>query len=333
MTNLEYSQVVEELQQYVGKHFSKISLAGSTYRIKIGTASILCELGVRLHLTKYIEKETTLDSFCQKVRRELDNSRLLSVVQVNHDRVIQFEFKAGSLYFEMFGKGNVVLVQEGNTVAAAKREKWADREIKPGAPYKTPKASVVFELNRAISDKYIAASLMKLPFGKPYVLEVLRRAGIDEKIPGNKLSAKQKSSLQGEFDSLNSSLEPICFYEGDAVVDFSLTKLSEYSDAKVRAFPSLSEAADEFYFKKKPPENPELKKLRDRLEKQKERLEKLKLEERECKEKGDFIYANFQEMEQILKTASEKKLSDIEKELERYKVKVNKKEKTIELEL
>ncbi|HID73234.1 TPA: hypothetical protein EYP38_04795, partial [Candidatus Micrarchaeota archaeon] len=98
MTNLEYSVVVGELQPLVGKHFSKISLAGSAYRMKIGAVSILCEPGVRLHATKYIEKETTLDSFCQKVRRELDNSKLVSVSQVNNDRVILFGFRAGGLY-------------------------------------------------------------------------------------------------------------------------------------------------------------------------------------------------------------------------------------------
>nr|QNO54432.1 hypothetical protein IPKNHHKO_00006 [Methanosarcinales archaeon ANME-1 ERB7] len=327
MTNLEYSRIVEELQPLVDRHFTKISLAGSAYRMKIGSTSIICEPGVRLHITKYIDKETTLDSFCQKVRKELDNSRLTAVSQVNNDRVILLDFRAGSLYFEMFGKGNIILVQDGKTVSAVKREKWADREIRPGAAYQPPKPSVITELGKALSGKYVAASLMKLPLGKPYVHEILLRARIDEKAPGDKLTKQQVAGLEKELESLKGSLEPLCFYEGDAPVDFSLARLTAYAGARAESLPSLSEAADEYYFRKKAPENPELAKLALRLGKQEERLEKLKAEELEKKGKGDFIYERFQEIEKILETASKAGLEDVEKELAGYKAKINKKEK------
>lgn len=333
MTNLEYSRTVEELQALVGKHFSKISLAGSVYRMRIGSASILCEPGVRLHITKYLEKETTLDPFCQKVRRELDNARLISVSQVNNDRVILFEFRGWSVYFEMFGKGNIILVRDGKTVASVKRESWADRDIRPGVPYQPPKPSVITELGLTLSDRYVAASLMKLPLGKPYVHEILLRAKIDEKTPGNELSASQRKKIEYEIKKLTSSLEPLCFYLDDKVADFSLTRLSEYENARVESFQSLGEAADEFYFGNAPSENPEVEKLLTRLEKQNERLGKLKAEELEKKDKGDFIYAHYQEIEDVLACAKKAGLDGLERELSTYKAKVNKKEKTVELEL
>jgi len=327
MTNLEYSFIVAELApKIVGKHFNRIRKLGEgTYRMKIGTTEVLCELGVRIHETRYVAEAET-DKFVEKAGKELDNARLISLEQVNNDRILSFTFDKGTLVFEMFGDGNAVLVRGGVTVCAAKYEKWAGREITVGKPYSPPASVPSTKLEP--SDKYIIVSLMKLPLGKDYAAEALARAKIDEKTPGNKLDVGQLSRLERELESIRSSAKPLVFYDNGKPVDFALAALSKNSKLEARPFVSLSEAADEYYANVELP-NPEVEKLVRRLEKQRERLDELLREEKSDRERGDFIYAHYADIERLLALAKEGKFD----ELQRLGAKLDKKEKSMEIEL
>jgi predicted ribosome quality control (RQC) complex YloA/Tae2 family protein len=315
MSNLEYSFLVAELSPLVGKHFGRIRKIGEgLYRMKIGSTEIICEAGVRLHATKFIEKPQPHDKFVEKTEKELDNAKLLAIEQVNNDRIISFNFDKGNLIFEMFGHGNIILVKEGKTVTAMKFESWSDREIKPRIPYKPPGAKPSEKLEP--SEKYIIVSMMKLPLGKDYALEVLARQKIDEKIPGIELSKDQISKLEKEIESMVKSAKPYLYLKEGKPFDFSLARLSKLEELEVREFKSLSEAADEYYANL-PEENPELEKLMKRLGKQKERLALLKEEEKSYREIGDYIYQHYNEIEKIIQDAKT------------GKGKLNKKEKSV----
>ncbi len=328
MTSLEYSSITGELAPRVaGKHFGRIRKPGENiYRMKIGTVEILCELGIRMHETRYIEEGGVPDRFVEKLDKELDNARLLALEQINDDRIVSFVFDKGTLVFEMFGKGNAILVRNGATICAVKYEKWAGREITAGKPYSPPPSAPPQALET--SDRYVIVSLMKLPFGREYALEALARAGIDEKTPGDKLSEGELAKLAQELANIRSSAKPVVFYENNKPVDFALIPLAKYQKVETRPFASLSEAADEYYRNAARP-NPELEKLLRRLEKQRERLQELAGEERASREKGDYIYSHYQEIERLLALAKEGKFT----ELEKLGAKIDKKEKSLELDL
>lgn len=328
MTNLEYSSIVKELSSLAGKHFSRIRKLGEDlYRMKIGTAEILCESGVRLHATKYLEEAGTPDKFVQKVSKELDNAKLLSVEQINNDRIVSFNFNKGQLVLEMFGHGNIVLVSEGKTICATRYESWAGREIKAGAEYKPPPNIPSEKLE--LSDRYVIVSLVKLPLGKEYALEALARAGIDEKKPGSELSKEEVSRLERELAKIRKSAKPYVFYKEGRPVAFSLANLSDYSNLETKQPSTLSEAADEYYASAERPD-PGAEKLLRRLEKQQKRLLSLSEEEKKNKDKGDYIYGNYTEIEQVLELARAGSFGDIEI---KYKGKVNKKEKSVEVDV
>jgi len=329
MASLEYSFIVSELApKIVGKHFGRIrKLGDGVYRMKIGTTEILCGLGVRMHETKYIEKTDETDHFAEKVAKELDNAKLISVEQLNQDRIVAFNFDNGSIVFEMFGDGNAVLVRGGKTVCAVHYGKWSDREITAGVQYSPPKNIPSAKLE--LSAKYVIVSLTKLPLGKDYALEALARAGIDEKKPGDSLSAAESRSLESEISKIRELASPFTFCDSSGKpVDFALAPLTKHSGLEAKSFPTLSEAADEYYQNAERP-NPKLEKLMGRLEKQKERLTELSEEEKEAKARGDYIYANYQEVERILALAKAGKFEEIEKQ---YAGKTDKKEKSIEAE-
>lgn len=328
MTSLEYSSILGELAPRVaGKHFDRIRKLGeNVYRVKIGSTEIVCELGIRMHETRYIEEGGAPDRFVEKLVKELDNARLLALEQINNDRIVSFVFDKGMLVFEMFGKGNAVLVRDGATVCAVKYEKWAGREITAGKPYSLPPAPPPA---LETSDRYVIVSLMKLPFGREYAAEALARAGIDEKTPGNSLTGAERARLESELLKIRSASSPLVFYGPDGrPVDFALIPLAKYKELEARPFASLSDAADEYYRNAARP-NPELEKLIRRLEKQRERLQELAGEELASREKGDYIYSHYQEIERLLALAKEGKFG----ELEKLGAKIDKKEKSLELDL
>ncbi len=309
----EYSYLVKELQPLVGKRFTKIAKVKSGYKMKIGDADLTCRPGIKLYVTRYIEEAEDADAFVEKTRKELKGKILGGIEQINNDRIVMFDFGELKLYFEMFAKGNLVLVKNGKTVCALRYEQWKDRAIKTNREYEPPKVPAE-KLEDVISGNYIIVSLLKLPLGRLYVEELLERTGIDEKTPGNQLTEEQVKKLKKTIDEMKREFRPYIFYEDEKPVDFGLIKFSKYKNAK--EMKTLSEAEDEFYWNYVPEErDTELEKLERRLEKQEEYLEKLKLEEKEYRERGDLIYANYQKIEKLLEDAKKTRKREIEIEL------------------
>ena len=335
MSNLEYATAVRELQPLLGKRFGRIRrLPQGWYRMKVGDAEIVIEPGVRLHRTKYVEEAESPDQLVQKAEAELDNSKLLAIRQVNNDRIIEFEFERGKLVFEMFGKGNCVLVKDGKTLAAMKEEAWADREIRKGKEYRYPKSNVAPGFREALSDRYVIIALLKLPLGKEYAQEILARCDVPEKTPGIGLTGKQIECIGDEVAEVGAARNPHVFYENGRPVDFGLLHFLKYKDAENKDFASLNEALDEFYWNAdRGAENPELERLERRLAEQEKRLGELEEEEKGHKAAGDYIYAHYEEIENILKEAKSAPLAGLDKRFEKLKPKIDKKEKTMEIEL
>jgi len=335
MSNLEYAAVVRELQPLVGKRFDRIrKLPQGWYRLKIGDVEIIIEPGIRLHRTKYVEESGTPDQFVQKAEAELDNAKLTAIRQINKDRIIEFEFDKGKLVFEMFAKGNCILVKDGKTLAAMKEESWTGREIRKGREYGYPKSNVVASFRDALSDKYVIIALLKLPLGKEYAQEILSRCGVDEKTPGIALTGKQMECIEDEVAEVEAGQKPHVFYEKGRPIDFGLLHFSKYKDAETKDFTSLGEALDEYYWlADRQAPNPELERLGRRMAEQEKRMSELEREETEHKAAGDYIYANYEEIEKILKEAKSTPLAALEKKLEMLKPKIDKKEKTIEIDI
>ncbi len=333
MLAVEYGYLVKELQPLIGKRFSKIAKVKSGYKMKIGSADLTCRPGIRLYITKYIEEAEDVDAFVEKARKELKGKILKGIEQINNDRNLVFDFGELKLYFEMFAKGNLVLVKNGKTISALRYETWSDREIKSNREYKSPKVPAE-KIEDVISANYIIVSLLKLPLGRSYVEEIFARTGIDEKTPGIELSKDEINKIKQTIEEMKKEFKPYIFYENEKPVDFGLLKFSKYKELETKEFETLSEAEDEFYFNEpKAEKKPGIERIERRLNKQEEYLKQLKENEKELKEKGDFIYSNYQEIEKILEIAQNSSLDEIEEKLSKYKAKLNKKEKRIEIEI
>ena len=336
LTSLEYSFLLNELKKIFGKYFTKVyQVAENKFRFKFGDIEITCEPGVRLNISKYIEQgEGEAKGFVRAIREELENKRVKDVYQQNKDRIIVIEFEREELklIFEMFGKGNIILVKGEETIAAMKEEEWSDRVIKKGEKYNFPKSNVAENIETVISEKYIIVSMMQLPLGKEYAKEALIRCSIDEKKQGSKLTNDEIKCIEKEIHEIVKSAKPYGFYENKELVNYGLTEFKAYEALEKKEFETFSELLEEYYMKQREDRNEELEKLQFRLDEQTKKLEEMKNEETEYKKIGDYLYENYEEIEKILNTAKESNSDEIETKLKKYNIKVNKKEKEIEIE-
>lgn len=328
----EYAKIREELSNLKGTHFQRIlKLEDGTYRIKLGSQEILISLGVAVYITRRILPGEA-DQFCQRVKKELDNARLVAVHQYNHDRILHLEFDKATLIIEGFGKGNMILIKDGIILAAVKHETWSDREILPKKEYKPPRSSTKTNIDEIYSEKYVIVDLMKLPLGKEYAKELLTRIKIEEKTPSAKISSEQKTKIEKEYEKITHENTPYLFLDdAGQIIDYGLVAFSTYKN--IKEMPSLSDALDQYYAISHAPPNPKLEKLKSRLEHQKARVEGLKKEYEESMAKGNYIYEHFQKIEAVKSEIEKCPLDEIDKRFEKIGAKTNKKEKTVEIQL
>ncbi len=236
----------------------------------------------------------------------------------------------------MFAKGNIILTDNNGMIAEVFRdEKWKDRTLAKGEGYKEPQSQSVAKIDDALSEKYAIVCLLKLPVGKEYAKEMLAGCGVDEKKAGNSVTKGEISCLEREYANILQNQKPLLFLENGKPVDYGLVKFRKYGNLETRAMPSLSEAMEEFYaHAPKEKKSERMEKLKRRLDGQLAMLEKLKAEEKEAKEKGDYIYANYEKAEEILRIAKEAGINSIHEALKKYKLlKISREKKEMELEL
>ncbi len=73
------------------------------------------------------------------LRKHLRNKRIAAFRQHGSDRIAVIEFPEHFLIMELFAKGNIVLSDRGmDIIAAFRKERWKDRELRKGAAYRFP---------------------------------------------------------------------------------------------------------------------------------------------------------------------------------------------------
>jgi len=290
--------------------------------------------GRRLHLTSYVmEKPAVPPPFCMALRKYLRNGWLADVEQYEFERVVVFSFKTKMgglrLVLELFGDGNVVLVDEkGKIVHALVYKRMRDRNIirdeifgfaPPGGrnPSKVSREELQKEL-RDLGDIEVVRALARfLSIGGLYAEEVLLKTSVSKTKHCNELSDSEVSAI---FDCLQcllsqvarGKLEPCVVLEEDgSFVDVAPFRLQRYEGFKSQLYGSFDEALDEFYVRVTAVEKAvagveveELKREAERLkriiESQEKALIEAKAKAEHDKRVGDAIYAHSSEFQVLL---------------------------------
>ncbi|HEV8595600.1 MAG TPA: ribosome rescue protein RqcH [Thermoplasmata archaeon] len=327
LSSFDVLAVTAELQALVGGHLDKVYQKEDELTLKVnmtggGRHEVYAKVGKWLCLRGLPEKPVTPPPFAMALRRHLDNARITGVEQRGFDRIVTFSFDRGTrLVFELFGKGNVVLVDGETTVAAFHRQTFKDRKTGPGAVYGFPPATAnPFEMTRdAFAAAIVAAkgSVVKvlagvMNLGGQWGEEVLLRAGIEKTAkladPDDEKLTRIHEILRDLHRQVREAPEPRVVFESGVAVDVTPIPLKQHAPHDYRGFPTFSEALS-FYLDQAPapptPIDNETAKFRRRIEQQEKTLEEARAEAVRSASLAEFLYAHYAMFDELIRKARE----------------------------
>lgn len=326
MSSFDLMAVAQELQILIGGRFDKAFQTKDEISIRvsskdIGKKEIFNKAGKWLILRDPKKGAGQPGTFAMVLRKHLSNARLTGVEQHEFDRVLVLDFQkkeSFQLIFELFGRGNVVLVKEGKIVNPLRRESWSSREIKIGEDYKFPPShqnpqslsQSEFESLIKESERDLVRTLaLDLNLGGQYSEELCLRTGIDKKSQPSELSSEQVGriyqELQNIFQDILTKKSPNVIIEDEQVFDAAPIPLRQHEDSESRAFESLSEALEFLVSSLEVDvedieEEDETARFERRIKQQEEAMEKSKEKEKSFREIADYLRANPAHFEKLL---------------------------------
>jgi predicted ribosome quality control (RQC) complex YloA/Tae2 family protein len=330
LSSFDLRALVAEWQGLVGGYIDKVYQRDDEviFRINVpdhGKVELYSKSGRWLCLHEVENKPESPPAFAQALRRLLDNARVTAVEQRGFDRIAVFRIERGperfDVVFEVFGKGNLVLVRDGTTVAALYPQKFKDRTVQVGEPYKYPAAGVdPLEVDRhGFADALtkakgqvvrVLASVMNL--GGTYAEELCLRAGLDKEARVKELSPAQIDSLYTALNNLAVAVEqerrPAVIFQDGHAIDATPIELIQYRELERREFPSFNEALSHFLTVAEPEAKvpQELAaKFERRIAQQQETQRSLREEAMLLEAQAVFLYNHYAVLDELLKAVRE----------------------------
>lgn len=341
LTSFDVAAVVRELREAIlnSRVINVYQLNGRTLLFKLRGSSenafmLVLEAGRRLHLTSYaLEKPLVPPAFCMALRKNLRGSWLTGVEQYEFERVVVFHFKSKigvfKLVLELFGEGNIILVDGENKILQALHYKrMRDRNILRGEVFRFAPPSgqnpikiskqTFFEGLRGYDDVEVVRALARfLGISGIYAEEILLRLGIEKTTHCSSLNTHQTEAIYNCLQDLISQvylgkLEPnIVLDESGDFVDVAPLRLKRYEELKQQAYTSFNEALDEFYARITVLEKAEAGEKVDALRRERERLGRIIAEQEKAlkeaeesaeryKQIGDAVYLHSGELQTLL---------------------------------
>lgn len=333
LTSFDAMALVAEFQDLVGGFVDKVYQTGDEIMIRLnlpgrGRAELYCRAGKWLCLHEVPAKPESPTPFATVLRKSLDNARILKVEQHGFDRVVTFTLdRSGEaqLVFELFGKGNVVLVREGNTMAALHTLSFKSREVKPGKAYGFPPVGTnPLELDRETFHSTVRGAkgpIVKvlagpLNLGGTYAEELCLRGGLDKSRATKDLTATELDALYTALNNVVAAVEqdrqPAVIVENGQAIDATPIELLQHAGKERRRFGSFNEALSSYLREAPAAEavDPATAKLQRRIEQQEETLRTLRSEEARLGALAVFLYGHFQVLSELLLAVREDRAFD-----------------------
>ncbi len=253
--------------------------------------------------------------FCMELRKHL--GKIDSIEQRGFDRILEIESGDKKLVAELFGKGNVILLDSGKVIGAVRQEEYADRAVvvgedyRPPEPANDPREGNYFELME--NGEIVRKIASDLSLGGTYAEEVCERAGINKDTKIEELEKGERERIENALEDLlefTSNPEPALYLEDGMPSRAAPFPLETYSGYEKEGFDSFSEALDEYFYRHETKQKERQKQeaydeRREGLERQKQqqemKIEGLKKSSQENREKAEAIYENYQILEEIKK--------------------------------
>jgi predicted ribosome quality control (RQC) complex YloA/Tae2 family protein len=344
ISSLELSRIAKELKSIEGSHLRKFYEIGegefelSFY--KDGLHFVYAKLLKTINISKYSSEHEQASEFAMQIRRRLENLRLESVYQHGSDRILVFDFNAYKLIFEMFAKGNVVLVDsEFSIIALYKRLELKERKLDYKVQYTFPKSSacegsaleVIRRLVESEGEKKLIAITKYFDYGPLYVENAIMSVGLK---PDERLGSLKEGKAVELAKALEKTREEAMvakprLYKKEH--DYSLVPILKYDNSKenVVEYDSLSSLLDDFYLSERgkkewQEEAKEKEAIKRSIEQQKELVKRYEDEAERYARIGNAILLHMHTINALIEHARSKKKPTIEelKEFEDSSIKV-----------
>lgn len=315
ITNIDLHFIVNELSSLENKRLDNIYNFNYAFRFRIEKSDIIVSLKPKaIYLSKYsIDSPPAPTNFVTILRKHLKGKYIRKITQKDWDRIVIFDFDDFKLIFELFSKGNIILIEKETQkiVISFRREEWKDRKIMPGQNYVFPisnkidpnqiTSEKIYELQ---NEKYGIINVLSsnINIAAPYFEIILEKSGID----------KQKTKIEvNEAKIIAEKIKDFCSFinnKPSSLIFSPCASKSNYFSIEVIdsiKFSTLSEAIDSILtpiLLQEKEDDEKITKISKKLEMQKKSLEKMILDEKKAKEYGDFIYLNINELEKIMKS-------------------------------
>ena len=330
ISSIDLRVLVVEWQGLFGGHVDKIYQREDEliFRINVpgrGKVELYSKAGRWLCFHEVEDKPETPPPFAQTLRRLLDNARVLTVEQRGFDRIAVFHVERGperiDIVFEVFSRGNIVVVRDGTIIAAQFPQKFKDRNVQIGEPYVYPTPAIdPLELDRsgfgqtlrATKGQLVRVLATALNLGGTYAEEVCLRAAVDKETRIKDLQEPQIDSLYTALNNLAVAIEqerrPAVILEKGRAIDATPIELEQYREMERRELPTFNEALSHFLTIAEPQleiRDDVAAKFERRIAQQQETLQKLREEAMLLEAQAVFLYGHYAVLDELLKAIRE----------------------------
>ncbi len=330
LSSFDLRALVAEWQDLVGGHLDKAYQNGDEVILRInltggGKAELYSKSGRWLCLHEVEAKPDTPPPFALGLRRLLDNARITAVEQRGFDRIAVFSAERGPstwrVIFELFGKGNLIVVQGDTTVTCLSPQTYKDRTVRPNEPYAFPAVGLdPLELDRGgfaatlrgAKGQTVRTLASLLNLGGPYAEELCLRAGLDKGTSVRSLTDAQIDALYTALNNIAVAVDgerrPAVLVKDGRAVDVSPIELAQNAGLERLEFPTFNEALSHFLTVAGPEEmeaGEAATKLERRIAQQEESLRGLRDEAVRYEAQAHFLYAHYSLFDELLRQIRE----------------------------
>ena len=311
------------------------------------------------------------DGYCLYLRKWLKNARIKDIAQLGTERILKMTIEGRDptkteftpfvyhAYIELFSKGNFILCNKEDIILSPlELQEWSDRVVKPQVPYTHPKQEYnVFKISEKDFEKALDLSMkenivktlaLSLGIGGIYAEELCLRASLSK--DATKITSVEKKKLFEYWKILLEEVENSQAYvikEEGVLIDVFPCLMQNYkekSESCQSYFDGLEQSVGVFTVEKttKPllsKHDKDIEKLQTMVRMQKLQLENFEKEYKENQKKGEYVYENYQKIDEIfnqLQNAKKiKSWDEIKATIKNSKIikKIDEKDKEIVLEL
>jgi len=330
LTSFDLRALVTEWQDVLGGFVDKVYQRGDELILRLnvpgrGRRELYSKAGRWLCLHEIEDKPEAPPPFAQTLRRLLDNARVIAIEQRGLDRIAVFTLERGPetyrLVFEVFGKGNVVLVKGPTTVACLTTQAFKDRKVKVGEPYSYPNVGTnPLELDRAgfaealhgSKGQVVRVLATALNLGGQYAEELCRRADVPKDTKVKDLTGGQADAFYTALNNIVVAVDeerrPAVLLAGGQAVDAVPIDLVVFAGSERQPFPTFNEALSHYITVARPEEEAVdeiAAKFERRIAQQEESLRSLREEIGHLEARAHFLYAHYEPFDELLKAIRE----------------------------